>query len=114
MKMTIHPMAGDLTVISLEGRLDIQGADAIDDQFAFATTTKPKRIVVDLSQVVFMASIGIRTLFTAARAQTARGGRIVLAAPTEMVNKVLLTAGVDQLMPIFDSVELACTALESA
>ena len=112
MKMTIQPLAGDLTVISLEGRLDIEGAQSIDDQFTFATTTKQKRIVVDLGQVGFMASIGIRTLLSSARGQAARGGRMVLASPTDMVRKVLVTAGVDQLMPIFETVELAQGALE--
>jgi len=111
-KMTIHPLAGDLTVISLEGRLDIEGAQSIDDQFTFATTTKQKRIVVDLAQVGFVASIGIRTLLSSARGQAARGGRMVLARPTDMVRKVLVTAGVDQLMPIFETVELAQGALE--
>jgi anti-sigma B factor antagonist len=111
--MTIQPLDGDLTVISLDGRLDIDGAASIEDQFAFATTTKAKRIIVDLNDVVFVASIGIRTLFNAARGQASRGGRIVLARPTEMVMKVLKTAGVDQLMPIFDTLDGARDALHA-
>jgi anti-anti-sigma factor len=112
--MTIQPLADDLTLINLDGRLDIAGAEAIDDQFSFATATRPKRIIVDLAQVDFLASIGVRILFTAARAQSARGGRIALAQPSPMVHKVLTTAGVDQMIPIFDTVDAARSALESA
>jgi anti-anti-sigma factor len=114
MKMTIQPLDADMKIISLDGRLDIEGARAIDDQFAFATTTSAAKIVVDLASVVFIASIGIRTLFNAARAQGARGGRVVLAQPTEMVRRVLETAGVGQLMPIFDTVDAARKSLEAS
>jgi anti-sigma B factor antagonist len=102
--MTIQPLEGESILVGLEGRFDIEGAQSIEDQFTFTTATKARRVVVDLSGVDFMASIGIRTLFTAARAQSNRGGRVVLAAPTEMVRKVLVTAGVDQVIPLFDSV----------
>lgn len=105
--MTIQPLADDSMLVGLEGRLDIEGAQSIADQFTFATATKAQRVVVDLSNVDFIASIGIRTLFSAARAQSQRGGRVVLAAPTDMVRKVLVTAGVDQVIPLFDSVESA-------
>lgn len=111
MKMTIQPLEDDLKVISLDGRLDIEGAQSIDDQFAFATTTKAARIVVDLAQVAFIASIGVRTLFNAARSQATRGGKVVLAQPTALVRKVLETSGADQLMPIFDTVDAARGAL---
>ena len=105
MKMTIQPLEGDSMMVGLEGRFDIEGAQSIEDQFTFTVATKARRVIVDLSGVEFMASIGIRTLFSAARAQSQRGGRVVLAAPTEMVRKVLVTAGVDQVIPLFDSVE---------
>jgi len=107
MKMTIQQLEGDSILVGLEGRFDIEGTQSIEDPFTFATTTKAQRVVVDLSGVDFIASIGIRTLFSAARAQSQRGGRIVLAAPSEMVRKVLVTAGVDQVIPLFDTVEAA-------
>lgn len=112
--MTIQQLEGDKTLIGLAGRLDIEGAQAIDDPFAYATTTRPRRIVVDLDQVSFIASIGVRTLLSAARAQSARGGRIVLARPSPMVLRVLQTAGVDQLMPVCGSIESATAALDAA
>jgi anti-anti-sigma factor len=61
-----------------------------------------------------MSSIGIRTIIVAGRAQKQRGGKFVLAAPQPMVRKVLVTAGIDQLVPIHDTVEAACEALRKA
>lgn len=96
--------------VTLEGRLDIDGSRAIDDRFTFMTTTRKANIIVDLSAVTFLASIGIRTLMTAARGQQVRGGKLVLAAAQPIVQKVLVMAGIDQLITLFDSVEAAQTA----
>lgn len=102
MKMTVEQVEDGLTKIRLEGRMDLQGTQQIDQQFAFATSTQPLRLAVDLSSVSFVASIGMRTLLTAARAQANRGGRMVLFGPSEMVRKILMTAGIDSIVPIAD------------
>ena len=114
MKMTIEHLADRLTRIILDGRLDLEGTRAIDQQFAFATSTQPLRLAVDLSSVSFVASIGLRTLLTAARAQTGRGGTMVLFAPNEMVRKVLETSGVDSIIPIVGDWSSAQARLQSA
>ena len=53
-------------------------------------------------------------LLTAARAQAQRGGRIVLVGPDAMGRKVLETAGVDQIVPVFDGLDAARGALTGA
>ena len=100
MKMQIERTPDHLTRIELEGRLDLEGTQAIDQQFGFATATQPLRLAVDLAGVSYVASIGLRTLLTAARAQASRGGRMVLVGPSDMVRRVLVTTGVDTLIPI--------------
>src|SRR5262245_50944716 len=100
MNMTIEEAEDKVTKIHLDGRMDLEGTRAIDQKFAFATSTQPLRLAVDLSSVSFVASIGLRTLLTAARAQSGRGGTMVLYAPNEMVRKVLETSGVDSIIPI--------------
>lgn len=104
-------LPGDVTCLALTGRLDIEGTQAIEQKFSFATTVKAAKIVVDLAGVSFLASIGIRLLVTSARAQAARGGKLVLAAPQPLVRKVLETAGIDQLIGITGDVESARATL---
>jgi anti-anti-sigma factor len=104
---------GDLIRVDLDGRLDVEGTREVDDVFAFNTTTAPNRIVVNLAQVSFIASIGIRALLTAARGQRQRGGKLVLAEPQPMVRKVLETAGVDQVVPVYESITSARAALSA-
>lgn len=100
-------LPGNVVHLTLEGRLDFAGTQAIEQSFAFATTVRAANIVVDLADVTFLASIGIRLLITSARGQANRGGKLVLAAPQPLVREVLEIAGIDQLIPIADDVEAA-------
>jgi len=113
MKMNVEHVEDGFTRIRLDGRMDLQGTQQIDQQFAFTTSTQPLRLAVDLSNVSFVASIGMRTLLTAARAQASRGGKMVLFGPTEMVRKVLMTAGVDTIVPIVDDWPSAKAGLQA-
>jgi anti-anti-sigma factor len=111
MKLENTSLEGGVECIALEGRLDIDGTQAIEMRFSFMTTTSKSKFVIDLSRVSFIASIGIRLLMSSARGQKARGGLFVLAAPEAAVKKVLVTAGIDQLIPLYDDVESARVAL---
>lgn len=111
--MTVEPLNGGLIRIALEGRLDLEGTREIDQQFAFATSTQRMRLGVDLTRVSFVASIGLRTLLTGARAQAGRGGRMVIVGPNDLVRRVLVTAGIDTIVPIFTDWESAQTELQA-
>jgi len=111
MQLDCSESPGGITQILLSGRLDIAGTQAIDTRFSFITTAGAKKIVVDLSQVTFLASIGIRLLLTAVRAQEKRGGNMVFAAPQPLVRKVLESAGIDQLVELYADLDSARTRL---
>ena len=97
--------------VSLDGRLDIAGANDIDMQFTALTATKKAAIVVDLSKVDFLASIGIRLLLSNAKASSARGGKMVLLNPQPMVKEVLESSGVGSLIPVFEDEQAAYKAV---
>ena len=61
MKMAVEPVTPGVVKVILDGRMDITGAAVIDLQFS-AITGSNKGVVVDLTNVSFLASIGIRTL----------------------------------------------------
>lgn len=114
MEMTTEQLADGVEKIVLAGRMDSAGTQAIDFQFTALTTTRPAQIVVDFSQVSFLASIGIRTLISSARALARRGGRMVLASPQPLVEDVLRLGGIDTLIPVYSDVASACADLKMA
>lgn len=113
MKVTVEDIEDNLTRICLDGRMDIEGTQAIEQQFTFAATTRPRRILLDMSRVVFLASIGLRALVTAARAQAARGGKVVIVGAESSVRKVIETSGIDQIIPLFSDDQSARAALQA-
>jgi anti-anti-sigma factor len=111
MEMIVNQVEGGITLIILEGRMDSEGIQEIDDKFTFTTSTKPGKIIVDLSKVSFIASIGIRTLVGGARDQKNRGGKLVLLSPKAKVREVLEISGVNFVVEIIDDLDQAKSAL---
>ena len=107
MKLDVADMENGITKISLSGRLDVEGALKIDNEFTEITKLK-KNVLVDLSEVPFIASLGIRTLVIGAKATSNNGGKMVLLNPQPNVEQVLRTTRVDTIMPIIhDSTAIA-------
>jgi anti-sigma B factor antagonist len=99
MQLTTADIGNEITKITLSGRLDIDGALKIDD--AFMDIVKQKKfLAVDLSDVSFLASLGMRTLVSGAKASWENGGRLVLLTPQENVEKALRAAAINTIIPI--------------
>jgi anti-sigma B factor antagonist len=102
MDIAFEDLSDTLRRISLTGRLDIVGTGEIETKFTALAAATAKRIVIDLTSVTFLASIGIRALISAAKAQQQRGGRVVLVvAGDSTVAKTLEVTGVDAILPMF-------------
>jgi len=94
--------------IFISGRLDTQGADAIATKFAAMSVSDSRRVVVDLTQVSFLASIGVRAIISNAKALQGRKGKMVLhVGNNESVAKTLTTTGIDKLIPMFTNLASA-------
>ncbi len=112
MNLTTESLPGGVTKVVLDGVLDIPGSQAIDLRFNVIAGAN-RAVIVDLSAVSFLASIGIRTLLSGAKAIQLKGGKLVLFNPTATVEKVLRVTGVDTLMPIFSDFDAAVRAVSN-
>jgi anti-anti-sigma factor len=110
MDMAVEDVAGDITRVILRGRFDTTGAVVVELPFNKVATEK-RAIMVDLSDVSFMSSYGIRVLLVGAKIVSSKGGKLVILCPDNYVAKVLKTAGMDALIPIFQSESAAAAAL---
>jgi anti-sigma B factor antagonist len=87
--------------VHLGGRLDMVGMEEIALRFTSLTAAKAGRVLVDMSEVSFLASIGIRSIINSARALDAKGGRMVLLVPdNSKVRETLATTGIGEVIPI--------------
>jgi anti-sigma B factor antagonist len=100
-----HTDVGDnLRNIVILGRLDIAGTESVALELEKLVAAPKKGVVVDVSSLKYLASIGIRALLKSAKAVKARGGRMVLVVGTNSTVVMSLEAtGLDNLIPMFKS-----------
>jgi len=112
MEMVVDELHGGITNVGLHGRLDTIGAEAIDLRLSVIAGAK-RAVVVDLSDVEFLASMGIRVLLTSAKAVHRKGGKFAIVAPEGNALTVLKSAGMETLIPIFQERDAAIAAVGS-
>ncbi len=99
MELLIERLSDNITRLTPVGRWDVKGAADIDLKFS-AATGAGRGIIVDLSEVDYLSSMGIRSLILGAKAAGSRGGKLVLLSPRPSIAEVLSTAQIDQLIPM--------------
>lgn len=112
MTIEFEDLDENLRRIIISGRLDILGTEEISTKFTALACADHRRVIVDLTGVSFLASIGIGALITNAKALYQRGGLMVLCVGgNETVFKILQTTGIDALIPIFTDAAEAIEAV---
>ena len=99
MPIAIVDLPGNVTKVVLSGRIDIAGAQEIDMPMSIVAGSK-RAVVIDLSAVDFMASMGLRHLVVCAKSIASKRGKVVLLAPRPSVEEVIRVSGIDSLIPI--------------
>jgi anti-sigma B factor antagonist len=107
MEMQYSELDNGINLIKLIGKLDIIGTGEIETKFTGYCAGDKVRMVVDLSDVDFLASIGIRLLTLTAKSVATRGGKMVLLNPVPEVQNVLEITGIPAIIPIYSQLESA-------
>lgn len=100
MQMQLSDAGDGILAISLVGRLDTPGVDRIETQLTARLVPVSARAIIDLSQVTFIGSGGIRMFITIARALGRRGGKLVLFGSQPLVAQVLETTSLNDIVPV--------------
>lgn len=112
MKLEYTELKDGIRLIKLEGRLDLNGTYSIEVQFANHCAGDKVRVLVDLSEVNYISSVGIPMLVNAAKSVASRGGKMAFLNPQDNVVKVLELVGVSQVIPIYQDLKTAIKGLE--
>ena len=95
-----------VTVIDVSGRIDSNTASEFDQAIRSLIDSGKKNLVLDLSDVEFLSSAGLRTMVSARKAIQG-SGEITLAEPSQRVVDTLEIAGLDVLFKTFPDRESA-------
>lgn len=100
MEATVERVNG-VPVVRISGRLDANTAAAFDAQMGSLTAAPEKRILVDLTQVPYVSSAGLRSILQLVKHTAASGGRLGLFGASEQVAEVIEISGFPSLLDLF-------------
>ena len=86
--------------IKLRGRLDTHGVDQVETKFTASVVPGGHDAVVDLSELSFVTSMGLRMFIGVAKALKRHNAKLVLFAAQPQVNEVFASASLSQIVPI--------------
>jgi anti-sigma B factor antagonist len=92
-----------VTLFEISGRIDSTNAVELGDALTIAIDAGRSQIVLDLSNVEYMSSAGLRELVTALKKVKKGTGDLRLASPSDRVREVLELAGLDSIFEIYAS-----------
>jgi anti-anti-sigma factor len=82
----------------LKGRVNATSADALLYKLETALKEEQKNIVVNMSQVEYLSSVGIRVILKIYKQAAETGGKFNIERPTENVKNVLGMVALKQLL----------------
>ena len=98
---------GNVNILSLSGRLDAYSANDVERKLDSLIAAEQVRLVVNLEQLEYISSSGLRVLLAALKKARKQQGDIRLACLKPYIQEVFDIAGFTQLFSIFDTEEAA-------
>lgn len=108
---------GNALILGLKGRLDQDNCDAFREELTPHLDTAARdhlTIVLDLSQLEYVSSAGLRCFMLAVKKAKTYNGRIVVAALQPMVAEIFQISRFDMLLEVFATVAKAVAAVASS
>ena len=98
-------------VVQVVGEVDVYTAPRLKDRLLQVERDGVHHVVVDLTQVGFIDSVGLGVLIGALRRARAGGGTLVLAGPNARIRRILDITGLSSAFAVAQDVEEGLQAL---
>lgn len=102
MDITVHNQ-GDVTVLALFGRMDATTVSDFEDSWRSRIEEGENRIVVDLENLEYISSAGLRGILTLLKACKAKDGRLAFCRINDVVASVFKISGFLAMLSIHAS-----------
>jgi anti-sigma B factor antagonist len=93
----------DRVVLGLHGELDLLGAPLLEEEIAKVEADAPEIVVLDLQDLQFVDSAGLRVILAAHERFRQQGKELALTPGSEQVQRLFTIAGVNEHLHIIGS-----------
>lgn len=104
--------AGQHAVVAVPVEIDVANADEVRHGLLAAVSLGAAVLVIDMSKTTFCDSAGVHGIIAAHKQAAATGTQLRLVAPA--VQRILTLIGIDQLIPIYPTLEAALAGAPAA
>lgn len=98
-------LLGARAVVAVGGEVDLETASQLGDHALQALREVSPHIVIDITDISFMDSTGLKVLSNIMRRADLAGGSFGLVGASRTVLRLLALTGLDEVFPLYDSVE---------
>ena len=102
-----------VAVVSIGGEIDLSTASAFEAAITGALDDDPPVLVIELSQVRFMASAGLRVL-AAANEKASKSVQVAIVANNPATSRPIELTGLDKVMSLYLTLDDALSAVGTA
>jgi anti-sigma B factor antagonist len=96
--ITEDRVEGGSVRFTVKGRLNSSNAPALEQKLEEALSNGNVNIILNMSQVLYMSSIGIRVILKIFKQTEELGGKFRIERPAEIVRNVLGMVALDEMM----------------
>lgn len=93
-------------MVAVGGEIDLSTAPAFEAAIAKALREEPPVLVIDLSEVTFMASVGLRIL-VATQEELRDLVRMAVVANSAATSRPIQMTGLDEIISLYDDLDAA-------
>jgi anti-sigma B factor antagonist len=95
------------SLVTVSGRVDSNTAPQLEEALQKIVEKGQYNIALDMSDVEFLSSAGLRVMVSVLKRCRDRGGNLLIADPSDRVTQVLQLAGLTDLFTVYDDVTAA-------
>ena len=101
---------GDLDVLHLDGALDAGSFNRLESALQMLHAKKRHHVVLDCENLVYISSVNLGALINFARNARSESGRLVLAALSPQIQKIINLLGFDSMLDVYPDLDRAISA----
>lgn len=104
---------GKVCVMALSGRMDATTVNQFDEAYRALVAEGKKCVLVDMGELAYISSAGLRSILTFVKLLKSSGGTLVFCALQPMVSEVFRISGFSSMLAVHKTSNEALSALNS-
>ena len=108
-----YEQVGSVVIVKLAGQLDASAAQLADKRFGELVAGGNPRVAIDMSELDYISSAGLRVLLVFAKKVGQSNGKVALFDLVPVVHNVFTVSGFDRIFPIHAGLSAAIAAVST-